>query len=536
MAELFNTLIQPRVKEKGAGFVVLEEEVETLNSRLEEISPLLYQKIVDIFRDYDEVWVVGHRGNVADSYIGQFFLREKLELIHATATLGGEARVMINSGEHQSTYDSYVTQANPNLRHFVKQAIVKGKKVFVLMPFPNKALEEMIESAQSKEYANIKNPGKVICVAPTNLKTFEALENKAVFASIVEKAIGSVFPENVIPNKTVVIANTSYQDARSSLGLKGGENFYAQLLVSAGGGGTRKITSEGDYSRLQTDWQGISSESREIKISKEIIDSYPANGTACIIPSETEPDGCIVLLDPLSKKPVDPKSNAGIGNDWGHTFPPDVLEQYTKIVTALGKYLYKEHEVIGLFGPDCLVSHDKLYVNEVNPRHQGTTPFQTLNALLNGRVPIEYIDLLLKVDPESTQLIVDAIGGSAEGYNTRALRETGCYYLKLMNKSDKKLEVINEFNGPFKLIRKAGNVIDFVPVKKYKSKTELVLAKDPDVVWIDGPKKGEEIAASLTPFGFIVGYGMQVFDKTVPRMTPEAEAIKAALLKKILEF
>ncbi len=530
MDKLSDPHIQRRSEGEGEGFRFWEE-VEGLDSRLKEISPVLYQKIVDIFKGYDEVWVVGHKGNAAGPYIGQFFLREKLQLIHAAATLGGEARVMINSSEHQPTYDALATQTNPNLGFFVRQAVNKGKKVFVLMPFPNKSLEEMIQSAQSE--AKTVEPGKIVCGAPTDFKTFEALENKETFAGIADEAIGRDFPENVIPNKTVPIT-TSYEDARKGLRLRDGENFYAQLLVSAGGGGTRKVVNEQDYSRLQIDWQKADSQPLEIKISKEIVDNYPANGTACIIPSETEPDGCVVLVDPLSKKPVDSKSNAGIGNDWGHSFSPDVLEQYKKIVTALGRYLYKEHGVIGMFGPDCLVAGGKLYVNEVNPRHQGTTSYQTLNAFLNGRVPIEYMDLLLKADPKSASSIIEAIGGDADGYNAKALSEKGCYYLKLMNKLPAQpFTVKEEFNGAYKLVRnEAGVVIDLVKLN-LKSKTDLVLEQNPNLVWIDGPKPGERISASLTPFGYIVGYGMQVFDEQSPQMTQEAEAVKIILLQKM---
>ena len=507
------------------------------------------------FARFDEYWVVGHKGDhhrtLAD--LGVIDPDTDISVSHVHSTLGLRAQRTVKPPEESSsTYESILTTVNPDIEEHVANVVDTKRQVCVFMPFPNSGLSDIIRKQEAEENFVTTSPVEDPAV-------FLHIENKIGFARLVDKAVSEneateTLRHNVIP-WDVLRPGTMYEDLEQRFKLEPGQAVYLQKALSGGGDGTRRIDSQERLTTLLQDseWAHLA-ELGHIKVTAEVKDAYPANGSGCIVP--TEDGDCVVLLDPPSHKPVGlealrGKEGSGVGNDWTEQWPDDVLEQYAALATAVGKQLYREFGYTGMFGPDCLVQTRedgyRLYMNEINPRWQGTTPYQTYNALSADRVPLELVHYAVKLDDGS--LLPDILKsiGDPEEYNTISLRQSGCFYMKIGGPKIRQT-VKADLNGNY-IYCEEGLIGPYDDVSGIEIATGRTAhpalsahmtalraeGKQPMMVSVKGPGVGETVGGELAPIGYIVGKGEQpVFTSQQPGVTPLGNNLFQTVTKTML--
>ena len=485
------------------------------------------------FAGIDEQWVIAHRGNHA-SNLRRHGITDRIPLtvMHAHSSMGVQAvRSYPVPKDSGGSYESLLTQINPGIEGEVRRVVNDGKKVALMMPFPNAGLDEVMANVPGSE-RHFVNTGTV-----ERFEHFSEIEDKVRFAAMLDEVLEREgMAQNKIPS-TTYRPGQRYEDLCAMLG---GEVLYFQRALSAGGDGTVKVESAEEMSQLfeDADWRNSTS----LKVSKGIFPNYPSNGTGCIVPT---PDGndCVVYLDPLSHKPVGlpelgAKPGSGVGNDWTVPFDERYQRQYARMAEAVGREMYRRYGYTGLFGPDGLIdmSSGTYHMTEVNPRWQGTTPFQTGNAFINGRVPLEYIHYLTKLAGHDPKKLDEIFGltGDPNTYNAKSLTEEGGYYIKVGSPKVKKV-VRKDMNGAFAYAQ--GDGFSALPGI---SQDDVYTGKHGyagrgKVVYISAPKPGEMVGGELSPIGYIVGSGQQVFDAHEPKILPEAYAMYNAAFEKMFE-
>ncbi len=485
---------------------------------------------------FDEVWQIGHRPTHMSLY-ADGVVTAPITVSHVHADMGLQAArhypVPLNSS---GAYEDLLTAINPAIANEVHRVVTTGKKAALFMPFPNSGLDRML-----KEY----DPAIVAkCFVSTtstpDFKSFAQIEDKVAFGKLLENVLTQGGMEkNLIPN-TVLTSGQSYGDLVKQLSSQEGP-LYFQIALSAGGDGTVKVSSAEDMRALldHSEWAAAVNKGN-VKVSKGIVPNYPANGTGCIVPT---PDGkdCTIYLDPPSHKPVGlpelgAKQGSGVGNDWSHPFPSAYIEQYARMSELVGRALFMRYGYTGLFGPDGIMDtkNRRFHMTEVNPRIQGTTPYQTHNALANGRVPIEWMHLMTKLagtDPNALGALRDIIGPPTN-YNHKSLMEKGGYYIKVGGPKERKV-VQKDLNGAYGYTRGKPLVrLDLTEVQVYGGKYANNTYER--VVYLKGPQTGTMIGGELAPVGYIVGRGEPVFAAETPTILPGALDMYRAVQEEML--
>jgi hypothetical protein len=236
-----------------------------------------------------------------------------------------------------------------------------------------------------------------------------------------------------------------------------------------------------------------------------------------------------VLIDALSHKPVglkelNGKVSAGIGNDWWSLWPIHIQEQYIASATLIGEELYKQFGYTGIFGPDYLIETLdngtlNLRLTEINPRWQGTTPYQTANAIINKRIPLEIMHYIVKHDKSglATRELL-TLTDNPKVYNQQSVNSHGCFYIKLGSPEAQKT-VRADLNGQYlytgsQLIGPYENTSSFDAL--LNNTDDEVLVKDlamikkrgdhATLVTIRAPRLGEQVGGGLSPIGYVAGY------------------------------
>lgn len=508
--------------------VLVTHEVRNniLNNSLPPL-PESVQCIVDalrpIFNRYNEYRVVGHKGDHAHNLQNRGLV-PKIDLLHVDRTLGTEGRHLSLPEGGWESYEWLLSSINSEMRGEVERIVKERKKVLILMPFPNLGLERIIEDVWATELITLS------CSVPW--WQFMDIEDKIEFARMVDQ----LELPNIIPRK-ILSSSDTYEWLMAELYMQPWDVYYVQKKLSGWGDGTRIICTEQDFQQVMED-RKIDIVKWNIKITKGIschnwIPAYPMNWSGCIIS-----DGkweVLIYADHPSHKPVGlpelgGKTGSWNGNDRTSPLPYHIVKQYISMAKTIGHFLHKEHNYKGLYWPDWLRTLDKYYINEVNPRTQWTTPYQTLNALMNNRIPIEllhYIALFSETHPELLHHLPDP-----DLYNAQVEQETWGFYVKLGVKEP--FTIVNDISGPWiyneniwELIRVPANLKSLLtPEMVYMRRSgeadiEEYLATH-NVVWIKCPKKWTAITPWPTPFGYIMGSWMSVFKTNTPTATEDA--------------
>lgn len=511
--------------ELATGILAITEEQRARKDRYSTENPQLGAAIEILWQEFarfHEKWIVGHKGDqVANLQSIGVLGPNEIDVVHVHSSLGVSAKRSYDPPADQ-TYEDLVTACDEGMREEIMRVVAHGKRVCVFMPFSNEAFQKMITEAGAEPNFRLTSPVE-------NAEQFLLVENKIRFAEMMDEIIGHDMPENII-KWCIATTNDTYDSLREKVGAKGDQRIYLQKDLSAGGDGTKCIASQEELEELLNDpsWLQYLVEER-VKVTAEVMGNYPANGTACIVPNS---DGsCKIFVDPPSKKPVGlaelgGKVGSGNGNDWGTPWPSEVQAQYLAIVTRIGEYLYQRYGYTGIFGPDCMVAvEDGKYiirVNEVNVRWQGTTPYQTGNALTNNRLPLEVIHYLVKLSngDHTKREIVNEVVGDPNRYNTCAMNETGGFYIKIF--PPKELHTVTcDMNGAFIYCQDTGEFIriddpSISPLDVYSRNITANIAgllreyeqngRRPKLVWVKAPNVGTTIGGgALTPMGYIIG-------------------------------
>lgn len=483
------------------------------------------------FEQFDEIWLIGHKGDHHNNLIELGVLNDQkltISVAHVHSSLGIRAQYLIEPPEGSSlSVEEAHTKLSPVVTKHIKRILSKGKKVCILAPFSNAGLDKAIHGCKADKNITITSPTK-------DCKDFFKIGNKLEFSRLIETALfDKKFVNKKLRSVLIPWVNMSQTDMTFSalkkyFNLTYNKGVYIQKDLSASGGGTKLVKSQQELDLLFQDrsWLDLARKGR-LKASVEIPNAYSANGSACIVP--TGDGNCIVLVDPLSHKPtgleeLQGKKHSGVGNDWSIIWPDEVQTQYIKSATFIGKMLYDKYGYTGIFGPDYVVEKtkngkDKLRITEINPRWQGTTPYQTFNALMAKRIPLELIHYVIKLDHNGTLLgeLLPLIGNPST-YNQLSVSTNGCFYIKIG--SPKKTKLIKKsMNGHYlytgsQLLGPYENIGDFDLIKESTSNTTLERdkkalqkqGKKPLIVGIRAPGKNETVGGvSLTPIGYIVG-------------------------------
>jgi len=468
----------------------------------------------ELFSKFDEIWLIGHKGDLHFPLVEMGVLDDKdksIKLAHVQSSLGLEAVNMIIPPKSSFTsMESTISQLSPRVIDFVKKVKLKKLKVCVLMPFPNLKFCKIINKLGNN--FTITPPARTY-------KEYLTIENKITMSKLIDElAIENPNLRSiVIPWVNINQLGREFSKYKKYFDLTENQGIYFQKDISAGGSGTKLIKCQADINRLFKDklWNRLANQSR-IKVSVEILNAYPANGSACIIPKEN--GTCVVLVDPLSHKPIGPNKSS-IGNDWSIPWPRCVQSQYLLSAKLIGEELYKKFGYAGIFGPDYIVEMNKngefkLKLTEINPRWQGTTPYQTVNALMARRIPLELIHYVIKLDEngESIGKLLQLIN-NPDLYNQISVGSRGCYYIKLMSPRENKI-IQREINGCY-FYRKN-------TLKGPLSHNYSYLCNSLKSTWVNikAPRKNEIVGPSITAVGYVWGCSSRaVFSAKTPNFT-----------------
>ncbi len=464
-----------------------------------------------LFLLFDEIWFIGPRSDHCDTIIDLSIIKEQdIKVTHIHNQIG---RFFTNSHTYyprknsSNSFRGIFEEINPSIYHEIDRVIVSDKRVVLIMPSPNKALYDMIRGRNAES--------KFVVTAPVaNPKKYLFFEDKSRLCEIA--------PEDCLIRSINTRVNADVGDIKRILNLKDSDKLILQQCISAGGSGTFKI---GDQQNFNQVLKAIdASEKTVVKVSEEIKDAYPANGSICIVPIDKS--HCDVYIDPLSHKVVDTNINSerqysSLGNDWGVKWSGDVNHEYIRIAKAVGKNLYKKWGCTGIIGLDFLVKNYNnnyhktcLYLTEINPRWQGTTPYQTYNALLSGRVPLEIAHYIIKLSDNDRDLAtLRSILGSPGVYNLNSTNRSGIAYIKLYAPGVTKT-IKNNISGCWSVcggtLRKVeeASLIDAIMDNNVEGK-----------YFIKAPSRGTVVDKEFAAICYIYGVGYNMFNRYRPEVT-----------------
>lgn len=199
-----------------------------------------------------------------------------------------------------------------------------------------------------------------------------------------------------------------------------------------------------------------------------------------------------------------------------------------------------------MFGLDYLVKFNskkqptELKFIELNPRWQGTTHYQTINALLAGRVPLELFHYWVKLN--STKAISECIGSiivSEEEYNESSLSSAGCFYIKLnppksLKTTQKDITGTYIFNG--KTITKCLENSSFIRtiLDSHSTPNAHTSNLTQTTLFIQTPCKGVKVGGEVTSFGYITGKSRApIFSQTEQKFSKYGQKLVDLVIKEI---
>jgi hypothetical protein len=471
------------------------------------------------FADFDEIWLVGHKGDHHFNLVRMGVLpsyNQSIGLAQVHSTLGLSTALLTPPETSSRSIEAMTNELNGGFNDHIRRVRKLGLRVCVLMPFPNAGLSRMIASCDAQENFVLTAPAK-------SRQEYLDIENKTKTAELVHELIvhGLIGDHLLIPWMKGHDPNGSFAFYAKRLGLVPKQGLYFQKDVSVSGAGTTCVRSQQDLDELMkySSWRRMIRASK-VKISAEVPNAYPANGSACVIP--VGGGKCVVLIDPLSRKAMGPQ-HSSYANDWTVPWSADVRSQYIRATTALGEMLFKKFGYTGIFGPDYLVTTQDgkqiLRLTEINPRWQGTTPYQTASALRTGRIPLELVHYIVKLDEDGGLIsrLLQIIGDTDE-FNKVGVLSGGGFYIKLAGPSEL-TTIANDANGAYLY---TGDRL----IGPYASDTDAHHVGG-NMVSIKAPRAGEHVKKGLVPIGYVAGVGREpVLLSDSPRLSPYGERLR----------
>lgn len=207
-----------------------------------------------------------------------------------------------------------------------------------------------------------------------------------------------------------------------------GRRIVVQPALTSGGRGTVFVNSRSEYERA-FDGDG------PWRIA-EFVEGFSSNITVLTVPAGA---GCAVYVDQPSHKAVGVSETGiaaakGAGNDWSQSWPEALVGPLVEAITQLGSHLYTRHGLSGLWGVDVIWAEDRVAINEINVRNQGTTEVSGVNQIMRGLPPLLVAHLTVMAAGRPTWL------PSPEDFNSDTVHRTvaggwGPFYLKVRNTS-----------------------------------------------------------------------------------------------------
>lgn len=498
----------------------------------ESIRPVV-QALREQFEKFDEYWIFGHKWDIVNNLIALGIIPQ-VDVMHVNRSLWTKAKKVYDlPPEAWASYEWLLTWVNQGFHTEIERISQEHKRVFIAMPFPNKWLEDLVEKYWVADL--------VTFWCPVTAEHFFSIEDKIWFSELADSA----WLECTIP-WAILKDDVSYADICKALWVNEWWKLVLQKKLSWWWDGTVFIESSEQLEQIKIN-RADSLEKWNIKVSKFICfdtweEAYPMNGTACILPwKDGQP---LIYFDHPSHKPVWLESLwwkpwSGNGNDWTSPLPESIIQQYFNWSKQLCQKLYEQYGYCWLAWPDGLRT-DSYYMNELNPRFQWTTPFQTLNALMNDRIPIEllhYVALFAKDKPELLDLLPHP-----DVYNKSVRNEKGGYYVKLGVKDE--FQISKDVSGPW-IFTDQGQLEPVGPLLKplltpemtYMWKSEYPLLdtflKKHNVIRVKCPEEWTTVTPWPSPFGFILWSGMQVFDSQKPKANEKCVQLYDAIISLI---
>ncbi|MEU7022343.1 hypothetical protein ABZ990_17015 [Streptomyces sp. NPDC046203] len=362
-------------------------------------------------------------------------------------------------------------------------------------------------------------PGGTVAAIDGQLRS--VIEDKAAFDALLEAA--GVPGRMRIPCVRVDGTLPALAELRR---LVGSERLVVQAGADSGGRGTVFVDGDKDLRRA-------AAMSGPYKVAA-FVTGWSSNTTVLSVPDTS--GGVAVYVDRPSHKAIG-IVEAGIGpgksagNDWSRPWPEAAVAELVDAAVPIGRYLWAEHRVAGLFGLDALLTAEgRVMFNEINCRNQGTTEVSAVNQQLRGLPPflVAHLTVLLGGRPDWLP--------DPGGFNQATIREAarggpGPYYLKLRHRGAEPVRV-SGLRGPGVYRAEGGRLVRVRPGAHPACANadlgEVLLANLPaeDVVCLPGAELGTAEALTTgpgTPFAAPRGlspFGGAVLDALAVHLTP----------------
>lgn len=455
-----------------------------------------------LFAQFDEIWFIGNRADLCRVLLDLGIIQKnKVKVVHTLNLLGLDidAKSVIAPDVSSLDFMSIQNTISRGVSDRIRESKLAHKKVVIVTHSPNKSLDSAILNNNAGDYITVVSP------CPSYL--YEILEQKNTLSSIFKQIRSTCSIDDYVIKSTKILESDTFESICKRLG--GCRSLFLQQNFSAGGAGASVVNNTKDFERAIYRSSGY-----EMKASEYIEHAYSANGSALIMPTAT---GCKVYTDRLSYKLMEANilstgGFCGIGNDWTIKWPTDINIQYRQIATAIGNVLYRVYGYTGIVGLDFLVSdreYTKLKITEINPRIQGTTPYQAYNSIFLDSVPLLLAYFIARLGlNEDKAALLDMLESSISYDNGN-----GLFYLKILSSSK---QIKQDMNGVWQFS-------DISGIRYYDKDVNLpnlyIHGDNEDLITIRCSSKKEYMNNSPVAAAYIIGRGRNVFSKVRPAMT-----------------
>ncbi|WP_405686076.1 hypothetical protein OG204_18690 [Streptomyces sp. NBC_01387] len=374
-------------------------------------------------------------------------------------------------------------------------------------------------------------PGGTVAAIDGDLRA--VIEDKAAFDSLM---VAAGVPERMrIPCVRVEGQLPALAELRRRVGSR---RLVVQSGADSGGRGTVFVDDAADLERAAAMSGG------PYKVAA-FITGWSSNTTVLSVPDTS--GGVAVYVDRPSHKAIG-ITRAGIGpgksagNDWSRPWPEHAASGLVDSAVRIGRHLWAEHRMAGLFGLDALLTKGgQVRFNEINCRNQGTTEVSAVNQQLRGLPPFlaAHLTVLLGGRPD---WLPDPDSFNQATIRAAARPGPGPYYLKLRHRGPGPVR-LSGLRGPG-VYRADGDRLVWVrtgahPEGANADLGEMLLANLPaeHVVCLPGAELGTAEALTtgpgtpfaaahqLSPFGDAVLHALTahltpVLDPTLSEVTP----------------
>ncbi|MFJ4689262.1 hypothetical protein [Streptomyces sp. NPDC088789] len=352
-------------------------------------------------------------------------------------------------------------------------------------------------------------PGGTVAAIDGDLRG--EIEDKAAFDALL-RAAGVPEPAR-IPCLRVERSLPALDELRQAVGAR---RLVVQSGADSGGRGTVFVDRAADLERA-------AAMPGPYKVAA-FVAGWSSNTTVLSVPDGQ--GGVEVYVDRPSHKAIG-IAEAGIGpgkstgNDWSRPWPQQAASTLVDAAVRVGRHLWAEHRMAGLFGLDAILSETgQVQLNEINCRNQGTTEVSSVNQHLRGIPPFLAAHLTVQLGGRPGWL-PDADDFNQATIQAAARPGPGPFYLKLRHHGHGPVRV-SGLCGPG-VYRLRGNRLAWVrtgaqPCDADADRGEVLLANLPaeHVMCLPGAELGTAEALTTGPGTPFTGpHQLSAFGRTV---------------------